>query len=71
MKRTKEEARRTKEAILKCAVQAFIEKGFEKTSLAYIAEKAGLTKGAIFWHFKDKSTILDEIIELYDKEAID
>ncbi len=71
MKRTKEEARQTRETILKCAVQAFIEKGFEKTSLAYIAEKAGLTKGAIFWHFKDKSTILDEIIELYDKEATD
>ncbi len=71
MKRTKEEARKTKEKILKCAVQAFIEKGFEKTSLAYIAEQAGLTKGAIFWHFKDKSSILDEIIELYDKEAID
>ena len=71
MKRTKEEAKKTREIIMKCAVQAFIEKGYEKTSLAYIAEKAGLTKGAIFWHFKDKSSILDEIIDLYDKEAID
>lgn len=71
MKRTKEEAGKTKERILKCAVQAFIEKGFEKTSLTYIAGKSGLTKGAIFWHFRDKSAILDEIIELYDREAID
>lgn len=71
MKKTKEEARQTKEKLLKCAVTLFIENGYENTSLAMIADRAGLTKGAIYWHFKDKSSILDNIIELYDKEAID
>ncbi|MBS1516729.1 MAG: TetR/AcrR family transcriptional regulator [Bacteroidetes bacterium] len=71
MKRTKEEAVKTRKKILKCAVSLFIEKGYESTSLDSIAEKAGVTKGAIYWHFKDKSTILDDIIDLYDKEAID
>lgn len=71
MKRTKEEAQETQKNILKNAVALFIEKGYENTSLDSIAEKAEVTKGAIYWHFKDKSQILDKIIDHYDREAID
>ena len=71
MKRTKEEAKETMKEILRCAVSSFIEKGYESTSLDLIAAKAGVTKGAIYWHFKDRSMILDRIIDKYDKEAID
>lgn len=71
MKKSKEEAKVTRDSLLRCAVRLFIEKGYENTSLAAIAEAAGVTKGAIYWHFKDKSSILDSIIELYDQEAID
>lgn len=71
MKRTKEEAKETLKSILKCAVELFIENGYENTSLDSIAEKAGVTKGAIYWHFKDKSNILDKIIDQYDRDAIE
>lgn len=71
MKRTKEEAKITKEKLLKTAVKLFIENGYDNTSLAAIAKETGVTKGAIFWHFKNKSSILDDIIDYYDKEAID
>lgn len=71
MKRTKEEAKETLKSILKCAVELFIENGYENTSLDSIAAKAGVTKGAIYWHFKDKSNILEKIIDQYDKDAIE
>ncbi|HQY53586.1 MAG TPA: TetR/AcrR family transcriptional regulator [Ignavibacteria bacterium] len=71
MKRTKIEAEETSKNILKCAVSLFIENGYDDTSIDSIAEKAGVTKGAIYWHYKDKSSILDAIIDLYDREAID
>ena len=71
MKRTKEEAKETMKEILRCAVSSFKEKGYESTPLDLIAAKAGVTKGAIYWHFKDKSMILDQIIDQYDKEAIE
>jgi len=71
MKRTKEEAKKTMKEILRCAVSSFIEKGYESTSLDLIGAKAGVTKSAIYWHFKDKSMILDQIIDQYDKEAIE
>lgn len=71
MKRTKEEAKETLKSILKCAVELFIENGYENTSLDSIAAKAGVTKGAIYWHFKDKSNILDKVIDQYDRDAIE
>ncbi|HMQ69953.1 MAG TPA: TetR/AcrR family transcriptional regulator [Ignavibacteria bacterium] len=71
MKRTKKEAEETSKEIMKCAVSLFIENGYDNTSIDSIAEKAGVTKGAIYWHYKDKSSILDAIIDLYDTEAID
>jgi AcrR family transcriptional regulator len=70
MKRTKEEAQRTKEKILKCSLRLFVEKGYEKTTLDQITRKVGYTKGAVYWHFKNKESILDEIIDHFDQKAI-
>lgn len=70
MRRTKEEAQRTREKILKSALRLFIDKGYDSTSLNDITGKAGVTKGAVYWHFKDKESILSEIIDYYDNQAI-
>lgn len=70
MRRTKEEAQKTREKIFKCALKLFIEKGYDSTTLKDITQKAGVTKGAVYWHFRDKDAILDEIIDHYDNEAI-
>ena len=69
MKRTKEEAEKTKKKILIVSEKLFIENGYADTSLNTIAEKAGLTKGAIYWHYRDKGAIIDEIINVYDESA--
>ncbi len=62
-KRTHEEAERTRQAILESAFRLFSRRGYESTSLSDIARFANVTRGAIYWHFKDKGDILVEICE--------
>lgn len=63
MRRTKEQAQETRHAILKTACELFTEGDFSQITLNQIAERAGLTKGAIYWHFKNKNDILLRIIK--------
>lgn len=63
MRRTKAEASETREAILDAAEHAFLKKGVSKTSLNDIAERAGVTRGAIYFHFRDKPAIYNAIID--------
>jgi len=69
MRRTKEEAAKTRKKIVRWAVGLFIKNGYENTSLNMIASKAGVTKGAIYWHFEDKDALLSEIMEFYDSQG--
>ena len=61
MRRTKEEAAQTRAALLDAAEQLFAERGVSRTSLADIAAAAGVTRGAVYWHFRNKSELLDAI----------
>lgn len=63
VRKTKEEAQGTRHAILDAAERVFQEHGVSRTSLAQIAEVAGLTRGAIYWHFKNKAALFDAMIE--------
>lgn len=67
-KRTHEDAERTKQAILESALRLFSRRGYESTSLSDIARFAGVTRGAIYWHFKDKGQILVELCEYLDSD---
>lgn len=58
MKRTKDDTARTRAMVLDAAADAFYEHGVSRTSLDHIAKRAGLTRGAIYWHFKDKADLL-------------
>src|ERR1700734_3155859 len=48
----------TRDRILNAALDLFIEKGFDKTSLREIAEQIGVTKAALYYHFASKEDIL-------------
>jgi AcrR family transcriptional regulator len=48
----------TRERILDIALDLFIEKGFDKTSLREIAERLGFSKAALYYHFASKDDIL-------------
>lgn len=62
-RRTKQEAEETRQALLDAAEEVFYVQGVAKTTLEHIAEKAGTTRGAIHWHFKDKSGLIDAMTE--------
>lgn len=57
-RRTKEAAQETRTLILDTAERVFQEKGVGHTTLADIASAAGVTRGAIYWHFDNKASLL-------------
>lgn len=62
-RRTKQEALQTRNTILDNAEQVFFEKGVSRTSLADIAQAAGVTRGAIYWHFKNKGDVFTAMFD--------
>ncbi|MGL6253408.1 MAG: TetR family transcriptional regulator, partial [Billgrantia desiderata] len=56
-RRTKAEAAATREALLDAAEEVFLERGVARTSLEQIAREAGVTRGAVYWHFKNKADL--------------
>lgn len=63
MRRTKAEAAETRASILVAAEKLFFEKGVANSTLDEIATGAGVTRGAIYWHFESKS---DLFLAMYD-----
>jgi TetR/AcrR family acrAB operon transcriptional repressor len=62
VRRTKNEAQETRNRILDAAEHLFSERGVSRTSLEDIAQAAGVTRGAIYWHFKDKSDLFAAMV---------
>lgn len=60
---TKEEAQETRERILDAAEDVFHAVGVSQTTLHQVAEAAGVTRGAIYWHFKNKSDLFAAMFE--------
>lgn len=60
---TKEEALETRNRILDAGEEVFFERGLAQSSLADVALAADVTRGAIYWHFKNKSDLFDAICE--------
>ena len=63
MRKTKEEMLVTRERILKAGFDCFYNNGYEQTSLAAIAQAAGVTRGAIYWHFEDKKALFRAVVD--------
>jgi TetR/AcrR family acrAB operon transcriptional repressor len=60
---TKEEALETRNRILDAAENVFHENGVARTSLADVAQAANVTRGAIYWHFKNKGDLFDAMCD--------
>lgn len=65
MKRTKQAAEETKKAILQSALDLFYEKGYSKTTFELISSQIGMTKGAVYWYFKNKPELVAALINEY------
>jgi TetR/AcrR family transcriptional regulator, acrAB operon repressor len=63
VRKTKEAAKVTRQQIISAAREVFLTKGVSKTSLEQIAAKAGVTRGAVYWHFKNKSELFHAMRE--------
>lgn len=57
VRKTKEEAEQTRKDIIDAARRVFHEFGVSRSSLEKIAQAAGVTRGAVYWHFKDKAEL--------------
>ncbi len=62
-RKTKEDALATRELILDAAERVFHQRGVSRTSLQEIAKDAGLTRGAIYWHFENKGELFHAMME--------
>lgn len=60
---TKEEALVTRVRLLDAAEHVFADKGVSRTSLHDIAQAAGVSRGAIYWHFKNKADLFNAMME--------
>ncbi|MCP2003346.1 MULTISPECIES: multidrug efflux transporter transcriptional repressor AcrR [Buttiauxella] len=70
-RKTKQQALETRQHLLDVAIRLFSQHGVSSTSLADIAKAAGVTRGAIYWHFKNKSDLFNEIWELTESSIGD
>jgi AcrR family transcriptional regulator len=69
------EGRDAREALLQAAAEVFAAHGFVRASVDQIAERAGYSKGALYWHFASKEDIflalLEERIDAPTRDAIE
>lgn len=62
-RKTREEAAQTRQSILEAARHLFHSQGVSATTLEQIARSAGVTRGAVYWHFLDKSALISALRE--------
>jgi TetR/AcrR family transcriptional regulator, acrAB operon repressor len=63
VRRSKEDALATRNSLLDAAERVFLAQGVAGTSLNDIAQAAGTTRGAIYWHFKDKADLFNAMMD--------
>lgn len=63
MRRTKAAAWETRNQILDAAEHVFVARGVAATTLSHIASTAGVTRGAIYWHFQNKEDLFASMVE--------
>jgi len=71
VRRTKEESEQTRRQIIAAARQVFARQGVRRTTLEEIARAAGVTRGAIYWHFAGKTDLFYAMREQVSLPTID
>lgn len=60
---TKADAALTRIRLLEAALAAFSQDGVRATTLEDVAARAGVTRGAVYWHFADKTALVAEAVD--------
>jgi TetR/AcrR family acrAB operon transcriptional repressor len=71
MRRTKEDAEKTRQRILAAAQGVFERQGVARTSMEQVARSAGVTRGAVYWHFANKAELYFAMREMVSLPMID
>lgn len=71
MRRTKKDSEHTRQRILAAARKVFARQGVTRTTLEQVARAAGVTRGAIYWHFADKTDLFYAMREQVSLPLID
>lgn len=61
VRKTKEDAELTRQGIIDAARSVFLARGVSRSTLEHIATEADVTRGAVYWHFKNKTEIFHAI----------
>ena len=61
VRKTKEDAELTRQGIIDAARAVFLARGVSRSTLEHIATEADVTRGAVYWHFKNKTEIFHAI----------
>lgn len=64
-RKCKEDAEKTRQAVLESALDVFSDKGYAKATFDEIAARAGFTKGAVYWYFRNKADLVAALIIEY------
>lgn len=64
-RKCKEDAEKTRLAVLESALDVFSDKGYAKATFDEIAARAGFTKGAVYWYFRNKADLVAALIIEY------
>jgi TetR/AcrR family acrAB operon transcriptional repressor len=70
-RKTKLQALETRQQILNAAIWEFSARGVASTSLTDIANAAGVSRGAIYWHFKNKVELFNGVWEQCESQIYD
>jgi TetR/AcrR family acrAB operon transcriptional repressor len=68
VRKTKAEAEQTRQEIIDAARCVFHECGVSRTSLEKVARVAGVTRGAVYWHFENKASLFYAMREDSNRE---
>lgn len=63
VRKTKEDAELTRKRIINAAREVFLERGVSRTTMEHIAAQAGVTRGAVYWHFSNKTELFHAMRE--------
>jgi AcrR family transcriptional regulator len=69
LNRKKAKGAATRESCLTAAIRVFAERGYHRASMDEIAHAAGVTTGALYWHFSGKEDFLVEVLRHYYRTA--
>src|SRR5919199_5407506 len=59
----RQRGRDAREELIEAAAEVFAERGFQAASVDEIAERAGFSKGAVYWHFDSKDDLFFALLE--------